>query len=285
MSGAILPRSRTEAERESFTLDVDGKVARRVTDTNAQNKLDTLTNTVQSEFDSTQTLLLNEFNETQDNQDLQLAELEDINSNLTDGDQITRLKGSTDGTLIGNFEDGVKIVMQRSRVTGFDNTYSAAISGHTFAASPTDIFTIRGSNTKTIRILRVIFSSSKNTAANLGIVFLKRSTDNTGGTFTTLTNTPRDSLSPAASAEVRAYTANPAALGTLLGNVYATRYYFSSGTGLGFGEIGVDFEHDLGGPVILRGDNEIFSINLLGTGVTVAGNLCEIAVDWTEVDN
>lgn len=209
--------------------------------------------------------------------------LTSIFTGLSDGTQQTKIKGNTDGTLIGNFEDAQKIVIQRTKVTGFDNTYSAAISSHTFASNPTDIFTITGSDTKTIRILRVTFSATKSTAANLGIVFLRRSTDNTGGTFTTLTNTKRDSLSPVATAQVRAYTTNPTTLGTSAGEIFATRYYFSSGTGLGFGEVGVDFEHDLGGPIILRGTNEIFSINLLGTGVTVSGNLTEITIDWTEV--
>lgn len=44
MSGAILPKSRTEADRESFALDINSEVARRVIDSETHNKLDDVVN-------------------------------------------------------------------------------------------------------------------------------------------------------------------------------------------------------------------------------------------------
>lgn len=201
----------------------------------------------------------------------------------SDGTQQSKIRGNTDGTLIGNVSDRLKTVISQNRLETFDSTYSASASGFTFDAGPTDIFTIRGSATREVRILRMTFSATKTSAANLSVTWVKRSTDNSGGTSVALTSVPHDSTSAAATAEARYYTANPTTLGTLVGEVYSNRYYFSSGTGLGFGEVSIDFLSDLGGPIILRGVNEILSINMKGTGVTVAGNLTEATVRWTEV--
>jgi hypothetical protein len=61
-------------------------------------------------------------------------------------------------------------------------TYSANILGLVSVATATDIFTIYGSATKTIKILRIGISATQTTGGAVNIQLIKRSTANTGGT-------------------------------------------------------------------------------------------------------
>jgi len=97
-------------------------------------------------------------------------------------------------------------------------TYSAAIGALVTAGAATDIFTITGSATKTIRITRIRIGGNSTTATWHIFLGIKRSTANTGGTSTVLTRVPHDSLNAAATATIRAYTANPT-LGTTVGTL------------------------------------------------------------------
>ncbi len=163
-------------------------------------------------------------------------------------------------------------------------TYSAMIAGLVTAASATDIFTITGSNTKTIRITKVRISGSQTTHSWRTFIGLRRSTANTGGTSTTRTATTHDSNNEAATAVVRAYTANPT-LGTLAGELRAERISLpintptnAQGNGPGY-PLTWEFAQD-GQPIILRGASQVFSINL--NGVSLAGPSLDIYIEWTE---
>lgn len=157
------------------------------------------------------------------------------------------------------------------------SSYSASIIGLVAANTATDIFTLTGSATKTIRVTRIQISATQTTATANNVVLLRRSTANTGGTSTTPNIVPLDSSNAAATGVVRAYTANPT-LGTLVGNLRANKVFISTTT---TSPNTLDWKFGEGcQPIYLRGTSEVLSVNLNGT--TLAGNSFNIFIEWTE---
>lgn len=157
-------------------------------------------------------------------------------------------------------------------------TYSATAI-FTAAASPTDVFTINGSATKTVKVLSFSYSATK-TANGFGDVILTlRSSANTGGTSSTLTNAKRDSTNDAATAVVRAYTANPSGLGTSAGNIFSTRFFYS-GLSVLADRLLIDFSNNTMQPITLRGTSEMMAVNL--NAVTLSGNSIAASITWSE---
>lgn len=159
-------------------------------------------------------------------------------------------------------------------------TYAAA-ANFTVAATPTDVFTIIGSGTKTIQVRNVTVSGTNTGNTNFLIQIVKRSTADTGGTSTTTTLVPLDSNNAAATTTVRSYTANPT-LGTLVGAIN-NRYCFLPA--LASTNVATTCQFDYGTlrdqAVYLRGADEQLAVNLNGAtlgGTTILG----IRVEWTE---
>lgn len=101
---------------------------------------------------------------------------------------------------------------------GVKSAYAVVMTGITPAASATDLFTIIGSGTKTVRIRELIVYGTQTTGSTVPIFIVKRSTADTGGSSTTGTAIPFSSSDAAATAVVKAYTANPS-VGTPIGNL------------------------------------------------------------------
>jgi hypothetical protein len=162
-------------------------------------------------------------------------------------------------------------------------TYRAAVVAQGLANNATDVFTLTGSATQTVKIKKVFIQGTQNTAAFANLVLLKRSTANTGGTSVNLVEVPVDSDSIAATATALSYTANPT-LGTLVGNIYTAKLVVPTAT------VGVSAfdsrpeEIELGEgnsqPIVLRGISEVFSINL--NSQTFTGGSFNMWVEWTE---
>lgn len=160
-------------------------------------------------------------------------------------------------------------------------TYSTSVSGLAPAALATDIFTMSGSATKTIRIARIVVNGVQTTAGQVVILVIKRSTVNTGGTSTAQIRVPYDSASVAATATALAYTANPTALGTVVGTITANRLFVpgvasasdAQGLEIVTGDVGQQF-------ITLRGVAETLSINF--NGVTIAGGAVNVTFEWME---
>ena len=166
-------------------------------------------------------------------------------------------------------------------VDGFKQTYSAAILGLAVANTPTDIFTINGSATKTIRVTRIAFTAIQTTAAQRDVVIIKRSAANTGGTSSAVTAVPHDSSNAAGTASVKAYTVNPTGLGATVGNFRTRKVFVGTAAGTqNSDEFIVDFGDRPGQAIVLRGTAETLAINL--NAVTSAGNSCDISIEWTE---
>ena len=100
-----------------------------------------------------------------------------------------------------------------SDTEGLKPTYSYQSAALTPVATATDVVTLTGSASKTIRVTKVCVSGVATTAAVYDVFLIKRTTADTGGTSTTPTPAQHDSNDSAASGTINLYTANPT-LGT-----------------------------------------------------------------------
>jgi hypothetical protein len=159
-------------------------------------------------------------------------------------------------------------------------SYSAAVVNLSVANNATDFFTITGSGTSVIRIMKIVVDATQNTAGIRDVIAIKRSTANTGGTSTTLTNVNHDSTDAAASAVIRAYTANPT-LGTAIGNVRAAKIFIGDTGKSGSANASSFLFFDGANKAMeLRTANEVLALNF--NGQTAAGNSFNIGIEWTE---
>jgi hypothetical protein len=170
--------------------------------------------------------------------------------------------------------------MLTTPLDGSRQTYASQFNV-TPVATATDIFTISGSGTKTVRILQVEIWSSETTAALKQIFLLIRSSGNTGGTTGSPGIVPFDSNNAAGTATLTSYSANPATLGTLVGNIRATNQNIGPGTTTDPETIvRWDFGNNSGQAVVLRGTSQYLAINL--NGVTFTGGSIYASITWTE---
>jgi len=177
---------------------------------------------------------------------------------------------NTDGSISNAYTDGVK------------NTYSQTSTLISLPASATDIFTISGSATKIIRLLKVEITGIQTTAGSVPIILVRRGTPNTGGTIAfTLHGFPHDTNNPLATATVNIYSANPASLGVALSFIRNSYIYLpaaastSAPTALSWNLTDVP-----GQAVVLRGVNELLAINM--NAATVTGGQIIAMFEWTE---
>jgi hypothetical protein len=158
-------------------------------------------------------------------------------------------------------------------------TYSAAIQGLVLAAAATDVFCVSGSASKTIIIKHIAFAGTATSSTVSDMLFLKRSTANTGGTSTSPAITPHDSTNAAGTATILAYTVNPTT-GTLVGNFEAIKFTLPTTT-IQINERATTYgiEEDQG--IILNNATESACLNF--NGQTVAGASINVSVEWREV--
>jgi hypothetical protein len=176
---------------------------------------------------------------------------------------------------VNNFPSGF-LVSEAKRAT-----YSSCVLNLAPAALATDVFVVVGSATKVIAITRLIINGIQTTAGSVSFQLLKRSADDTAGTSTALAKVPHDSNDAAATAVVRAYTANPTGVGALVGAI-RTSNIFLPGAATAVDVQGQIFEfanEDREG-IILRGVTQIFAVNL--NGVTVVGGSLNVSIEWLE---
>ena len=188
-----------------------------------------------------------------------------------------------------NIQDGGNSITVDGIVTvtpgdGTKATYAASASGIVPAAATTDVFTITGSATKTIRITAITISCTTTAGSGFSanLTMVRRSTANTGGTSTTITAGSHDTNNAAATAVVRSYTANPSALGTANGVIRAHRFSISTAGGAGnIGPLNLwEFGSRPAQAIVLRGTSDMLAINL--GGVTITSPILSASVEWTE---
>jgi hypothetical protein len=164
-------------------------------------------------------------------------------------------------------------------------TYSASAPSIASAATATDVFTIYGSATKTIRIMRIAISGSQTTQSIEDVRLIKRSAVNTGGTSALQTAVSHDSTDAAATATVRSYTANPTGLGAAVGTTASYRMMIPA-VAPGSSGATTSPPYDLflalkpDKAITLRGAGEGVAVNF--NGVTVTGGNFSYVVEWVE---
>lgn len=196
---------------------------------------------------------------------------------------IAGLVAGSDGTTLRNISTTtagvVKTELQAATSKDF---YSASFRALSPAATPTDMITITGSATKIARILRIIFSATQTTGASQELLIIKRSSLNAGGTSVPFISVPYSSTSPNGTILIRAYTANPAVLGTTLGNLRAIKFFIPAPATAQNNDYVFDFTNSgLSSGIVLNTDTEVLAINFNGaakpTGLTV-----NCSVEWSE---
>lgn len=157
--------------------------------------------------------------------------------------------------------------------------FLAASAPFTPGTTPQDVFTISGSATRTVQVVRAGIMTTQTTAGLNVWDLLKRSTANSGGTSSTLTAVPADSAFPAATAVVRQYTANPTA-GTLVGRVWGGKVAAPvPASAVGDAEKIIDVNRI--SSLALRGTGEVLAWNFGGAALPT-GLSVQAWVVWTE---
>lgn len=165
-------------------------------------------------------------------------------------------------------------------------TFVATTGTFSPPATPTDMATITGSATKTVRVLAVYFASTQTTYGTNTIFLTKRSTANSGGTSSAITVVPLDSGNASGTATVASYTANPTT-GSLVGNINTKRVVSPVVTTTSMqSDLGTDMlPQPRGGlleqPVILRGTGEVLAVNFGGASLP-SGLSVTVTFLWTE---
>lgn len=180
------------------------------------------------------------------------------------------------GVRLDETNDAIRAVTE-----GYKASYSASATALAPAATATDIFEIKGSATKTVRITRIQITGVATAAGTYDVQVVKRSTANTGGTSTAPTAVPHDSADAAATAALKAYTANPT-LGTAVGTMRAQKATVGTAatSAVPCVPVVLEFGKDNVRACVLRGIAESLCVNL--NGVTITGGLLDVDCSWTE---
>lgn len=197
---------------------------------------------------------------------------------------------NADGTITSNVGTTGGLALDSSLTSGTQKTqlvittancYSGSPGAVTVATAATDVFTISGSATKTIRVLRIEISTIATVTAISNWLIIKRSTLDTGGTSATISGASWDSNNAGSSITITSYTANPT-LGTSAGVIRRARIESPATTAATNPAYQFDFTNSgLSSGIVLRGVNENLAVSFNGAAVP-AGLNAEINVDWVE---
>ena len=169
-----------------------------------------------------------------------------------------------------------------SPIDGGKATYSFSIVGLAPATTPTDVFNLTGSASKTVRLIRLIVSGLQTTAGNVDMLVIKRSGGTqSAGTSGAATIAASDTNNPTATALVQTYTANPASVGTVLGNIFAGKVFVPAAATAGSPDkLILDYGNRPAQAQVLRGTTQSISLNL--NSVTLTGGSLDIYAEWSE---
>jgi hypothetical protein len=165
-------------------------------------------------------------------------------------------------------QENVYVAGGKVTTEGITATYGIAGAGNTPAPTPTDVFILNGSATKTVKIKRITVSGLATTAGTMSVSLVKRTTANTGGTSTAPSIALFDSKDAAATAVPKLYTANPSALGT---GITLSTQSLNFGVAGAAANVVFDFSTRNDKAIYLRGVAEGLAINLNGGAVPSGG--------------
>lgn len=165
-----------------------------------------------------------------------------------------------------------------------NRTYTAAITNLTLdVAGATDFFTLFGSATQTIYIMRVSVSITATAGVNISAQLRKLSSVLTGGTSAAVAAVPHDSASVAANGTPLSWTVNPTGGGALVGIVGAVKLPVPAAA---TPTAVPTWVWNFGGPadaqpIILRGVAQGLAVNIVGA-LVAAGATANVEIEWTE---
>lgn len=189
--------------------------------------------------------------------------------------------GSGGGNPTGATYSGQVQDWNQNGIQSFVKTYKYSSLSNTPAATPTDIFSIAGSATKTIRISRIVVGGLATTAGDLNPLLIRRSAPDTGGTCTSQASNimVRDTNNSTATATLSLCTANPTT-GTTVGTLDSCRLSLQLATATpDVCVFAAGTSNDQ--MTVLRGVNDVLAINFAGAAVP-AGGVIDLDVEWTE---
>jgi hypothetical protein len=150
-----------------------------------------------------------------------------------------------------------------------NNTYVATSTAFTPGATPQDIFTITGSATTNVYVIKMGISTLQTTAGANAFFIAKRSTINTGGTSAAPAIVQYQSTNVAPTATVLQYTVTPVVNGNLIG--YAWGGWINSPAvataGIGSDLFEVDFIDKFGEAMTLLSASEVLGWNFKGAAL------------------
>jgi len=143
-------------------------------------------------------------------------------------------------------------------------TFYASVLGLASAsAGCTDLFSIYGRTNGIIKVKKLLISARMGTSTACDLQVVKRSTANSGGTSSTITQVGAKSSYAVGNETIKAYTANPASLGTSAGLVGAQRVLIP-----GASIIQGDNNFDFGDGIYLLSDSQGLCLNLNNSALT-----------------
>ncbi len=162
------------------------------------------------------------------------------------------------------------------------STYRATTAFQTPVATPTDIVTIIGSASKTVKVQRVILHNTQTTAGINKIFLIKHSTADTGSTVVNPTIVPLDSANAAATAVVNQMTVANPTVGAVVGTVVTSMAQAPApGATSGGGDVVLYDSKLTGQPICLRGVAQELALNFAGAAVPTGWTVsCDI--EFTE---
>jgi hypothetical protein len=159
-------------------------------------------------------------------------------------------------------------------------TYRAATGTWTIPATPTDMVTIQGSATKTIKILNITLMASQTTAGANSFFLIRRSAANTGGTASTVSAGSMAAANAGATAVVKFYTVNPTGLGAANGTLDIA-YLNTAAPGGAILPYQWILDSNLGQPIILSGTSDFLALNFNGATLP-SGLKVALTIEWSE---
>lgn len=170
-----------------------------------------------------------------------------------------------------------------ANVTNRAGTYTATYS-YTLIGTPTEIFYLKGSATKTVFVQSIKLTCTLTTAAQATVTLVKRTSATTIVSAVAATAMPDDSQNTAATAVPYVYISGTAAnptVGTGTSIVMATVPFLAPGTAAA-GANGFSYEWGNGMDqyLTLRGVAQGLAINM--AGATLTGAACQVTARWIE---
>jgi hypothetical protein len=187
----------------------------------------------------------------------------------------------------------IDVTSKAARTTNYDSegrdlsyeskeTFFAASGPWTPPATPSDMWIMNGSASKTIRIYHISFAATQTTGGVNTFYLIRRSTANSAGTAVAATLIKADTSNATATATAQHYTANPTP-GATVGNIRVVRAFCPAPAGLNSinMELANTSPNIISQPITLRGTAEGVALNFNGVALP-AGMSMSLNVMWTE---